>query len=202
MTSNIWLIVAAVISYLCGSISSSVLITKLVYHTDIRTQGSGNAGATNAARVFGMKAGVMTFLGDILKTVIPMMIFGYLFGSVGLAVSGACCLVGHCWPVYFGFRGGKGVSTGAMLALMIDWRIFLILVVIFFLVFAISHIVSLCSVTVAIVLPIAAWLLGVPTPELVLAVFAGLLVTFQHRANIGRLIRGEEKRFKAGGKKN
>ena len=136
MQSTIWLIVAAVVSYLCGSISSSVLLTKLVYHTDIRTQGSGNAGATNAARVFGMKAGVMTFLGDILKTIIPMTIFGNMLGSEGLAVSGACCLIGHCWPIYFGFRGGKGVSTGAILALMVDWRIFLIVVAAFFLVFA------------------------------------------------------------------
>lgn len=199
---NIWLIVAAVVSYLCGSISSSVLITKYIYHMDIRTQGSGNAGATNAARVFGMKAGVMTFLGDILKTIIPMAIFGKLLGSEGLAVSGACCLIGHCWPVYFGFRGGKGVSTGAILALMVDWRIFLILVATFFLVFAICHIVSASSITVAAMFPVAAWFLHAPRPEFAMALFGGLLVIFQHRANIGRLIRGEEKKFKAGGKKN
>ncbi len=202
MAFNMWLIAAAVVSYLCGSINSSVLITKYIYHTDIRTQGSGNAGATNAARVFGMRAGVMTFLGDILKTIVPMVIFGNVLGSVGLAVSGMFCLIGHCWPVYFGFRGGKGVSTGAMLALMVDWRIFLILVATFFLVFALCRIVSASSITVAAMFPIAAWLLQAPRPEFVMALLGGLLVIFQHRANIGRLIRGEEKQFKAGGKKN
>ena len=202
MAFNMWLIAAAVVSYLCGSINSSVLITKYIYHTDIRTQGSGNAGATNAARVFGMRAGVMTFLGDILKTIVPMVIFGNMLGSVGLAVSGMFCLIGHCWPVYFGFRGGKGVSTGAMLALMVDWRIFLILVATFFLVFALCRIVSASSITVAAMFPIAAWLLQAPRPEFVMALLGGLLVIFQHRANIGRLIRGEEKQFKAGGKKN
>lgn len=202
MITNLWLIAATVLSYLCGSISCSVLITKYVYHMDVRTQGSGNAGATNAARVFGMRAGVLTFLGDALKTMIPMALAGWLLGSAGLAVAGAACLVGHCWPIYFGFRGGKGVSTGAIVALMIDWRIFLLLVVIFFLVFAICRIVSICSITVAIVLPVAAWMLAVPKPEFALALFAGLLVVFQHRANIGRLIRGEEKQFRAGGKKD
>lgn len=200
MAFHIWLVVTAVVSYLCGSINSSVLITKYIYHTDIRTQGSGNAGATNAARVFGMRAGVMTFLGDILKTIIPMVIFGNMLGSVGLAVSGMFCLIGHCWPVYFGFRGGKGVSTGAMLALMVDWRIFLILVATFFLVFALCRIVSASSITVAAMFPIAAWLLQAPRPEFIMALLGGLLVIFQHRANIGRLIRGEEKQFKA--KKN
>lgn len=194
-------VIAAVAAYLLGSVSVSVLLTKLVFHNDVRSQGSGNAGATNVARVFGMGAGIITLLGDVAKTVISMLIGKWLGGDLGLAIAGGACLIGHCWPVYFHFKGGKGVSVGAAIGAMIDWRVILILVAVFFITFAICRIVSVCSVNCAIAMPIACALLAVPTPQLVLGIVAGVLVFYMHRSNLARLMRGEEKKFKPGSRK-
>ena len=194
-------VIAAAAAYLLGSVSVSVLLTKLVFHNDVRSQGSGNAGATNVARVFGMGAGVITLFGDVAKTVIAMLIGKWLAGDTGLAVAGSACLIGHCWPVYFRFKGGKGVSVGAAVGAMIDWRIILVLVAVFFLTFAICRIVSVCSMACAVTLPLACLVLAVPTPQLVLGILTGILVFFMHRGNLVRLFRGEEKKFKPGSRK-
>jgi len=188
-------ILAAVCGYLFGSISSAVLLSRGLFREDVRSMGSGNAGATNMARVYGMLPGILAFFCDALKTVAAMGLGWLLDGSLGMSIGGVACLIGHCWPVFFQMRGGKGVSVGAVVALMIDWRILLLLVVIFFVVFAITKVVSICSIAVAVVLPVAALLLPQPLPEQLLAIFAGLLVIWQHRTNILRLIRGEEKKF-------
>ena len=191
---GLWILIA-VCGYLFGSISSAVLISKKLFREDVRTMGSGNAGATNMARVYGMLPGFLAFLCDAAKTIAAMGLGWLLDGSLGMSIGGAACVIGHCWPVFFQMRGGKGVSVGAVVALMIDWRIFLLLVVIFFGTFALTKIVSVCSITVAVVLPVAAALLHQPAPELLLAIFTGALVVFQHRTNIRRLFRGEEKKF-------
>jgi len=181
-------------SYLIGSVNFSIIMSRLL-GGDVRGEGSGNAGATNMARVYGMLPGILAFFCDALKTVAAMGLGWLLDGSLGMSIGGVACLIGHCWPVFFQMRGGKGVSVGAVVALMIDWRILLLLVVIFFVVFAITKVVSICSIAVAVVLPVAALLLPQPLPEQLLAIFAGLLVIWQHRTNILRLIRGEEKKF-------
>ena len=191
-------ILIVVCGYLLGSISSSVLISKGLYRMDIRTKGSGNAGATNMARIFGMASGLLTLGCDALKTVAAVFLGGWLAGSNGAALGGAACVIGHCWPVFFRFKGGKGVTVGAVVALMIDWRIFLILAATFFAVFLASQIVSLCSVTVAFLLPVLCFVFQIPTAQCILGVFTGLLVIFQHRSNIVRLLHGEEKKFRPG----
>ena len=195
------LIVAA--GYLLGSISSAVLLSKNLYKTDVRTHGSGNAGATNAARVFGIGMGLATLGCDALKTVAAMLLGQWLCGEIGFALAGAACVIGHCWPVFFRFRGGKGVSVGAVIALLIDWRVFVGLFIVFFAVFALSRTVSLCSVSVAILLPVLSLVFNViwhdiSLPRCLLAVFTGALVFWQHRSNLKRLIRGEEARFTPG----
>lgn len=187
-----------VCAYLLGSVSSSVLISKGVYRMDIRSKGSGNAGATNMARIFGMASGLLTLGCDALKTAAAMLLGGWLCGINGAALGGAACVVGHCWPVFFRFKGGKGVSVGAVVALMIDWRVFLILAATFFAVFLASQIVSLCSVTAAFLLPVLCFVFQVPAVYCMLGVFTGLLVIFQHRSNLVRLIHGEEKKFRPG----
>ena len=188
-------IIAAVCGYLFGSISSAVLLSRGLFREDVRAMGSGNAGATNMARVYGMLPGILAFFCDALKTVAAMGLGWLLDGSLGMSIGGAACVIGHCWPVFFQLRGGKGVSVGAVVALMIDWRILLLLVVIFFGTFALTKVVSVCSLAVAVVLPIAALLFRQPLPEALLAIFTGLVVIWQHRSNILRLIRGEEKKF-------
>lgn len=182
-------------AYLLGSINSSVLISKGMYQIDIRTKGSGNAGATNVARVFGLASGLLTLVCDGLKAAAAMFLGNWAGGPVGLSIAGAACLIGHCWPVFFHFKGGKGVTVGAIVALMIDWRVFVTLLGVFVLVFLLSRIVSLCSVAAAFCLPFACLFFGLPLSESLLGAFAAVLVIVQHRSNFVRLLRGEEKKF-------
>ena len=107
-----------VVGYLLGSLSISVILSRNVMGSDVRSHGSGNAGATNMARVFGMKAGVMTLAGDMLKALIAMWLGKLLLGDIGLAVSGIACIVGHCFPVFHDFKGGKGISVGAAIGIV------------------------------------------------------------------------------------
>lgn len=193
----ILLILSAVAGYLLGSVSVAVLMTKLFLHADVREQGSGNAGATNVARVFGMKAGVLTLLGDMVKTAIAGGVGYLLAGSTGLAVSCTACSIGHCWPVFFGFKGGKGVAVGAGVALLLDWRMLVALVVIFAVMFVLTRRVSPCSVTCAAVYPFLYYFLNPGfTVELYACCIIAVLAIFMHRNNIKRLIRGEEPQFK------
>lgn len=190
-------VLIVVLGYLFGSISSSILLSRRLYNTDIRTRGSGNAGATNVARVFGFKSGLLTFGCDACKTVAAMLIGLALGGDNGLALAGAACLIGHCWPVFFKFKGGKGVTVGAVIALMIDWRVFLIGMVGFFLLFALSQIVSVSSMGGAVLLATLSFAFGCSLPRCLLAVFTAVLVIFQHRSNIVRLLHHTEPKFRA-----
>lgn len=185
------------LSYLMGSVSFSILMSKLFLGGDVRKKGSGNAGATNMARVYGMKAGVFTLLGDMLKAVISMVVGWILLGDNGIAVGGLACLIGHCLPVLHGFHGGKGVSVGAAIALAVDWRVFLVVVAAFLLAALLSRKVSLGSVCGSVAITAAALIFHVSTPRLILSIIAMIIVIFQHRENLSRLIKGTEPDFKA-----
>lgn len=189
-------ILVASAGYLLGSLSMSIILSRAVLGEDVRQKGSGNAGATNMARVYGLKAGALTLGGDVLKASLSMLIGWLLLGDVGLALGGIASLVGHCFPVYYNFRGGKGVSVGAAVALAIDWRVFLSIVLVFALAAFLSKKVSLGSVCAAVAISITSLIFQVSTPKLILAVFGMLLVVFQHRENIKRLINGTEPDFK------
>lgn len=187
--------IIALVAYLLGSISASIVLSKWVFRTDVRKQGSGNAGATNVARNFGMKAGVATLLGDMLKTVVAMGIGVLLGGELGKAVAGIACLLGHFFPVFFGFKGGKGISVGAVVAAFVGWQHFAFVIAMFALGMALTRIVSVGSVMAAAGLPVALLLFGGTKPEIVLSLVGASLVIWMHRQNIKRLIRGEEKKF-------
>lgn len=189
-------ILVAFAGYMLGSLSMSIVLSRGVLGEDVRRKGSGNAGATNMARVYGLKAGVLTLGGDVLKASLSMLIGWLLLGDVGLALGGIASLVGHCFPVYYNFRGGKGVSVGAAVALAIDWRVFLSVVLVFALAAFLSKKVSLGSVCAAVTISIASLIFQVSAARLILAVFGMLLVVFQHRENIKRLINGTEPDFK------
>lgn len=188
-------ILAVIIGYLLGSLSVSILLTRLKFRTDVRTQGSGNAGATNVARVFGMKAGALTLAGDMVKTAAAMGAGFWLDGEVGMAAAGCACMLGHCFPVFFHFKGGKGISVGAMIALFVDWRAFVFVVGLFILFVAITRIVSVGSIAAAAGLPVIALILHCDPPRLILSFFTGALALFMHRSNMVRLVRHEEKTF-------
>ena len=186
----------ALTAYLIGSFCASIPLSRRLYGGDVRLCGSGNAGATNMARVYGMKAGLGTLLLDMLKTVLAMLLGKYIMGSAGMAIAGAFCMIGHCFPLYFGFRGGKGVSVGAALGLISGLPVLGAIMAIFFATAVISRKVSLGSMAAAAGLPIASWLAGAGTEMLIMNVFSALLVVFMHRSNISRLIKGTEPDFR------
>ena len=197
METALRLAVSCVIGYILGSVSFAVLLTKLVEKKDVRNFGSGNAGATNVARVFGMGAGLLTLLFDGLKTAAAMALGRLIGGEGGFLIAGGACLMGHCFPVFFGFHGGKGVAVGAVMGLMISWKLFLLLCLVFFLVFAIARRVSLSSLSCCVAFPIFEYILGYDSLwEMVLGIAAAACVIFMHRENIKRLFAGTEPKFK------
>ena len=151
------IILIALIAYLLGSFCASIPLSRRCCGGDVRLYGSGNAGATNMARVYGLKAGLATLLLDMLKTVAAMLLGEYFMGGAGKAVAGAFCIIGHCFPLYFGFRGGKGVSVGAALGLMTGLPVLGIIMAVFFTTAAIIRKLSLGSVTAAVSLALASW---------------------------------------------
>lgn len=191
-------ILCAVLGYLLGSFSASILISKYIFRRDVRKSGSGNAGAANTARVFGIGAGLLTLLGDFLKCLIAMLLTRALAGEIGMCVGGMTCMLGHCFPLYFRFRGGKAVATGAAVALLIDWRVLVIALAVYLLAAVLFRFASLASLCAAAAIPVVSLSLSVSTPKLVLAVFTFVLVAVMHRGNIARLLAGTEPKFSFG----
>lgn len=194
-------VLTALSGYLIGSVSGSILITKYIFKDDVRNHGSGNAGATNVARTYGWIPGIITFFCDFLKCVLAIWLGKHLLGEWGMLAGGAACLIGHCFPLYFGFRGGKAVSTGACVAALIDWRLFLIVIAVFAAVAVKTKIVSISSLAAAIALITAVFFVTCSLPLRLLGVFTGLLVIFMHRSNVSRLLKGEEQKFSPGHRK-
>ncbi|MDO5311522.1 MAG: glycerol-3-phosphate 1-O-acyltransferase PlsY [Clostridia bacterium] len=187
----------AIGAYLLGSVSFSVLLSKGMAGGDVRKHGSGNAGATNMARVYGLGAGIKVLVGDMVKAGIPMLV-GYLVcGEWGLAVAGMCAMVGHCFPIFHQFKGGKGVSVGGITAVFVDWRVGLLVVAGFVVGAFGSKKVSFGSVIGAVMITVGAVLFHISTPRLVLCAFDMCLVIWRHKENIKRLIKGTEPDFKA-----
>lgn len=190
----IYLILAACLGYLAGSINCSILIGKL-YGIDIRKHGSGNAGLTNTLRIMGKTAAILVFLGDILKGVAACMAGSFLESEYGPFVGGFAAVVGHNWPVFFGFRGGKGVLTSITVIFYMDYRIGLILLGLFLAVVAVSRYVSLGSLTGAVALPILSFILNKGYVFTIFSCLLAMLVILRHRSNIGRLIKGNESKL-------
>lgn len=195
-------ILACVVSgYLLGSVMSAVLISKLVYREDVRKMGSGNSGATNAARVYGAFIGFATYFGDFLKCVLACLL-GRLIGGwngdaarVCLAAAGAACILGHSFPVFFHFKGGKGVASGSGLALMLDWRIFVISICAFLIVTLITKIVSAGSLAGCVSVAVCSAIFVRQPAAMILAILSAILVILMHWQNIDRLTKGQEKQF-------
>ena len=197
METTLRLAASFAIGYLLGSISFAVVLSKLFSKKDVRNFGSGNAGATNVARVLGIWYGLLTLLFDGLKTAAAMFLGHLIGGENGFLIAGGACLLGHCFPVFFEFRGGKGVAVGAVMGLMLSWKLFLLLCVVFFVVFAIFQRVSLSSIACCVAFPIFEYVLGFHGFwEMTLGIVAAARVIFMHRENIKRLIAGTEPKFK------
>ena len=190
-------------SYLIGSLSFSIFTSKAFFGGDIRSSGSGNAGATNMARVHGWGAGLLTLAGDALKAAVCMLAGKALLGEIGLCLGAGACMLGHCFPVLHGFKGGKGIAVGGAVGFGIDWRVGACTVGCFLIGALLSKKVSVGSLCGALTIAGSALLFGVSTPRLILSVFCMCLALARHSTNIKRLAEGTEPDFKAGkGKKN
>ena len=190
---NIYLVLSALIGYLVGSINTALVIGKFK-GIDIRQQGSGNAGATNAVRVLGKKTGIMVFFGDFIKGILACLI-GYLLCK-NPAVAGVFAVVGHVFPVYYGFKGGKGISTILGVLLFLDWRIFLISGVWMLLLIGVTKIVSLSTLSGLLVAFILFVLFHFGDWILIGGVLILVVLSFvKHKENIKRLLNGTENKF-------
>lgn len=192
-------VVVLIVSFVIGSVNLSILISQGM-GGDVRSHGSGNAGATNMARTYGLWAGLAAMAGDMIKAVAAMLVGWWLLGEWGLFCAGAACMLGHCFPVLYLFRGGKGISVGGAIAFAIDWRVGLVVVGVFLIGAFSSKKVSLGSILAALAITVASIAFHVSTPRLLLAIFAMTLAVFRHRENIKRLIAGTEPDFRAKGK--
>lgn len=191
MNTVLKLVLTAVIGYLLGSVNSSLVIGKF-YGIDVRTHGSGNAGVTNTLRTLGKTAALLVLVGDVLKGVLSCIIGNYILKDTGTIVAGAFAIIGHNWPLYFGFKGGKGVLTSFSVIAYIDWKLALISLCAFIIIVAITRYVSLGSIVGAITLPIATILFKRSIEVTIFTILLGLLVIIKHRSNIERLINGTE----------
>lgn len=209
------IVIAAVIGYLMGSINSAITVVRLLKHEDVRKFGSGNAGLTNTLRCFGKVCALLTLIGDLGKGVIAVLLSRDLIAQAIMGseydvyfigyVAGVTAILGHVFPLYYGFRGGKGVLVGVSIFLVLDWRVFCILIGIFAVILFFSRYVSLSSIIATACAPFVTvisqyirwegydtWRLAM---HFALTVIMAAVIIWMHRSNIERLRNGTENRF-------
>ena len=198
-------IIIAIIAYLIGSVNFSVLISKKMAGFDVREKGSGNGGTTNVLRTVGKKAAILTLIADVLKGVVSILIawiVGRFVNSnpailVQLAALGV--VVGHTFPVFFGFKGGKGIATSLGILLLLNWKIGLICLIFAISLMAITRMVSLGSISAAVLFPILTIFIQdsyiVSGNYFVFGVFMAAFIIFNHRSNVKRILNGTENKL-------
>ena len=196
---TIGLVLALLGGYGLGSIPFGLLLTRWAGAGDIRGIGSGNIGATNVLRTGRKGLALATLLLDLAKGAIPTALGLLWLGPIGAVLAGAGAILGHCFPVWLGFRGGKGVATAAGVVLGLTPLLFFVVLAVFVAVVSATRWVSLASMAAACLAPVAALLLGDRWAALLYLLVAALVV-YKHRENIGRLLKGEESRLSFGGK--
>lgn len=217
MTLVLSYIIIAVISYLLGSLNFGVILSKKLINDDVRNHGSGNAGTTNMLRNYGKKFAVLTIIGDMLKVGVAILIaFAILkffpypaedlqrYNDVLSKIdknmlvksfAGFFCVLGHIFPCFFGFKGGKGVATAGGMVFAIDWRIALILLAIFFVVLLISKYVSLGSIIMALLYPVFIFIFHRSVILVLIAVVFTFVVVVAHKDNIRKLLNHTERKI-------
>ncbi|CDE24543.1 glycerol-3-phosphate acyltransferase [Clostridium sp. CAG:440] len=205
-------ILIAIIAYLIGSINFSVILSKKMAGFDVRQKGSGNAGTTNMLRSVGKKAAAITLICDILKGVVSIgiaILVGYLFNaqnkSILVQIAAIAVVIGHTFPIFFGFKGGKGVATSLGVLIMTNWQIGLICLAIAIIIMAITKMVSLGSCMAAIAFPLLtyfaanifenAYIVKEGSSYFVYSIILAVIVLFNHRSNIKRIITGKENKL-------
>lgn len=196
-----WLILL-LLGYFLGCLNGSVMVSHFVIRDDVRQHGSGNAGLTNFYRTYGAKYALGVILFDMGKTVVACLIGGAAFRmlcgdwQLGVLLGGLGCELGHMFPVFFGFKGGKGILSGGTLVWLLNWRVALIAWGLFAALWLLTRYVSLGSVSAAASMPISTWFLCGHNPlYTVLGAVIAALVVWCHRDNIRRLLKGQERKF-------
>ena len=195
------IIISAIVAYLLGSINTSIIISKLFAKSDIRSHGSGNAGATNTLRVLGKKAAALVVIGDGLKGVLAILFARYVAhalseGSAPEYIAALFVVLGHVFPVFFGFRGGKGIMTSIAVVFTLSPSIGAILVVIFVVLVLLFNYISLASVISALCFPILVLIMeSGDILYMVCALIIAIIAVVKHHTNIARLIKGTENKF-------
>ena len=204
---DFWLpaLIMAVVAYFCGCFNGAVIVSKYILRDDVRTHGSGNAGLTIFFRTFGGPLTLVVILTDVLKAVAAVLLTTVVFRSflmndpmvIVLAKywGGVFCLLGHMFPCMFGFRGGKGILSGGTIALMMDWRIALVVWGGFLILFLLTRYVSLGSLWAGASFPFASLFVYRNALIFLLALICGGLVVWKHRSNLARLVKGKESKF-------
>ena len=204
MKNIIMCVVFSVVSYLVGSLSFGVIYSRQKYKDDIRRHGSGNSGMTNTIRTYGKHAGAIVFLGDFLKGFLIVWLAGIVSHSpICQALAGFFVVMGHILPIFFGFKGGKGVATSGGVILAMNGYIFLILLLIFLAVVKKTKYVSLGSLIMCIMYPVLTIIFAVARldfsvssiSKIILSVVLGIIVCYMHRTNIARLKNGTENKL-------
>ena len=196
----------AIVGYLLGCVNGAILTSRLFYHDDVRKHGSGNAGLTNFYRTYGAKYAWCVIAVDLLKAAVAVALGAWIIGSPhGKYFMGFWVVVGHMFPLFYKFKGGKGILCSGITLIMIDWRVALVGWGVFLLLWATTKYVSLGSVCAAISFPIMTWLVYAPqrvyigndvfTLSFVLSLLIAALVLWAHRGNIKRLLTGTESKF-------
>lgn len=196
----------AVIAYFCGCFNGAVIVSKYILRDDVRTHGSGNAGLTNFFRTFGGPLTLVVILCDVLKAVVAILVGvaiarNFIADDTPVLIlakywSALFCLLGHIFPCMFGFKGGKGILSGGTIAIMIDWRVALLVWGGFLILVVLTRYVSLGSVFAAAGFPFGTWFfVSHDVVIMALAISLGALVIYMHRGNIQRLLKGEERKL-------
>lgn len=197
-------LLAGAIAYVCGCFNGAVIVSKYILRDDVRGHGSGNAGLTNFFRTFGGPLTVVVILLDVVKAIVAVLaavrIIGIALGPESAVLAkywgGMCCLLGHMFPCMFDFKGGKGILSGGTIAIMIDWRLALLVWGGFLILTALTRYVSLGSVYAAVAFPIGTWFfVSQESAVMVQALVLGGMIVWKHRENIQRLLKGEENKL-------
>lgn len=200
-------IIIAIIAYAIGSVSFSVIFSKKIAGFDVREKGSGNAGSTNVLRTVGKKAAALTLVCDILKGIVAILlavIIGNIVKDIDKAllvqIASIAVVIGHTFPIFFGFKGGKGVATSLGVLLLINWQIGLICLVFALVIMALTRMVSAGSILAAILFPVLTLFIGqdyyiVSGNYFIFSVIMALIVAFNHRTNISRILNGTENKL-------
>ena len=201
-------VITAVIAYLIGSVNFSVILSKKMAGFDVREKGSGNAGTTNMLRSVGKKAAALTLICDVLKGVVAILIaifIGWAFRienqSLLVQIAGIAVVLGHTFPIFFGFKGGKGVATSLGILIMSNWQIGLICLVFGVLLIALTRMVSLGSCSAAVLFPVLTlfitdhYIVTQGSGYLIYSIILAVIVLFNHRSNIKRIMAGKENKI-------